>query len=208
MFPRKQNAGQMSLGLSALAPRVRENPPQKQGITWGELPPFAPERCDLKARLQHLNIGEDLAFPHAILLRSALRSMEEHAHSTPMDEVMGVLFGAAWQDETTEQTATVIEGITPIQGAHSTRTNVALSHASWAATWSSLPASAQVVGWYHSHPGHGIFFSATDRQTQRLYFKQPWEIGFVLDPLHGKHGAFASAGCTVCDVDVVESLAY
>ncbi|NJL57944.1 hypothetical protein HC928_24580 [bacterium] len=27
-----------------------------------------------------------------------------------------------------------------------------------------------IVGWYHSHPGHGIFLSGTDLNTQRLSF--------------------------------------
>jgi proteasome lid subunit RPN8/RPN11 len=40
-----------------------------------------------------------------------------------------------------------------------------------------------VVGWYHSHPGLGVFFSGTDRKTQRAFFNQPHSVGLVVDPI-------------------------
>ncbi|XUM23206.1 Mov34/MPN/PAD-1 family protein [Bradyrhizobium oligotrophicum S58] len=40
-----------------------------------------------------------------------------------------------------------------------------------------------VVGWYHSHPDLGVFFSGTDRRTQRAFFNQPHSIGLVVDPI-------------------------
>ena len=43
-------------------------------------------------------------------------------------------------------------------------------------------ANELVVGWYHSHPGLGAFFSHTDRRTQAAFFAQPYSIGWVLDP--------------------------
>jgi proteasome lid subunit RPN8/RPN11 len=42
--------------------------------------------------------------------------------------------------------------------------------------WERARASANgktVVGWYHSHPDLGVFFSGTDRRTQRAFFNQP-----------------------------------
>jgi proteasome lid subunit RPN8/RPN11 len=40
-----------------------------------------------------------------------------------------------------------------------------------------------IVGWYHSHPGLGAFFSATDRRTQAAFFQHPYSIGWVVDPV-------------------------
>jgi proteasome lid subunit RPN8/RPN11 len=42
---------------------------------------------------------------------------------------------------------------------------------------------ATIVGWYHSHPDLGVFFSGTDRKTQRAFFNQPHSIGLVIDPI-------------------------
>ncbi len=40
-----------------------------------------------------------------------------------------------------------------------------------------------VVGWYHSHPNLGAFFSGTDRATQRAFFNRPYSVGLVVDPV-------------------------
>jgi proteasome lid subunit RPN8/RPN11 len=49
-----------------------------------------------------------------------------------------------------------------------------------------------IVGWYHSHPAIGCFFSGTDRETQRHIFPNPWNIAAVGDPVapRGWQGVF------------------
>ena len=51
--------------------------------------------------------------------------------------------------------------------------------------------SGLIVGWYHSHPGYGIFFSDTDISTQ-LKFHQFSEnvCGIVIDPTTNEMGVF------------------
>ncbi len=41
----------------------------------------------------------------------------------------------------------------------------------------------RVIGWYHSHPNLGAFFSATDRQTQAAFFNHDYSLGWVIDPV-------------------------
>ena len=50
--------------------------------------------------------------------------------------------------------------------------------------------SRQVVGWYHSHPGHGIFLSGQDMTIVRSIYNAPWQIAFVRDTLRDKEGVF------------------
>jgi proteasome lid subunit RPN8/RPN11 len=50
-----------------------------------------------------------------------------------------------------------------------------------------------VVGWYHSHPNLGAFFSSTDRATQRAFFNQPYSVGLVVDPIRGEEAWFIGA---------------
>jgi proteasome lid subunit RPN8/RPN11 len=52
-----------------------------------------------------------------------------------------------------------------------------------------------VVGWYHSHPGLGAFFSSTDRRTQSAFFPHPYSIGWVVDPLRGEEAFFVGRDC-------------
>jgi proteasome lid subunit RPN8/RPN11 len=47
-----------------------------------------------------------------------------------------------------------------------------------------------VVGWYHSHPGLGAFFSHTDRRTQQAFFAHAYSVGWVVDPLRGESAWF------------------
>ncbi len=44
-------------------------------------------------------------------------------------------------------------------------------------------ADMMMVGWYHSHPGYGCFLSATDIDTQLGYFRQPYHVALVVDPI-------------------------
>jgi len=61
----------------------------------------------------------------------------------------------------------------------------------WDAARRTLRDGEQVVGWYHSHPDLGAFFSGTDRRTQRGFFNHPWSLGWVIDPVRGEEAWFA-----------------
>lgn len=50
------------------------------------------------------------------------------------------------------------------------------------------------VGWFHTHPGHGIFMSHTDRENHRLYCK-PWQVALVIDPVRETYGFFHGSEC-------------
>jgi 26S proteasome regulatory subunit N11 len=47
-----------------------------------------------------------------------------------------------------------------------------------------------VVGWYHSHPGHGCVLSSTDVDTQRAMFNKPYHSALVIDPVRKEIEAF------------------
>ncbi|MEW5936275.1 MAG: Mov34/MPN/PAD-1 family protein [Candidatus Thermoplasmatota archaeon] len=51
-----------------------------------------------------------------------------------------------------------------------------------------------IVGWYHSHPGHGCFLSPTDIQTQRTLFPEPYHSAIVIDPIAMEIAAFKLDG--------------
>lgn len=38
------------------------------------------------------------------------------------------------------------------------------------------------VGWYHSHPGHGVFLSGQDMQIVRSIYNVEWHLALVVDP--------------------------
>jgi proteasome lid subunit RPN8/RPN11 len=49
--------------------------------------------------------------------------------------------------------------------------------------------SGRIVGWYHSHPGHGLFLSQTDLDTHmRFYQFSPYAVSLVVDPRSAEFG--------------------
>jgi len=56
----------------------------------------------------------------------------------------------------------------------------------WSSTNSCMDNDKAIVGWYHSHPGIGAFFSGTDRATQHAFFKNPYSLGVVVNPVQNK----------------------
>lgn len=60
----------------------------------------------------------------------------------------------------------------------------------WERARTERQSQEMVVGWYHSHPGLGAFFSATDRRTQAAFFPHPYSVGWVIDPLRAEEAWF------------------
>ena len=47
----------------------------------------------------------------------------------------------------------------------------------------------RIVGWYHSHPGHGLFLSQTDLDTHMGFYQfSPYALSLVAEPSSGEFG--------------------
>jgi proteasome lid subunit RPN8/RPN11 len=54
---------------------------------------------------------------------------------------------------------------------------------------------AMVVGWYHTHPGLGVFLSGLDLWLHaRIFAVQPWCVALVLDPVRRRRAFFWPSG--------------
>jgi proteasome lid subunit RPN8/RPN11 len=110
-------------------------------------------------------------------------------HLTNEDlEQGGLLIGKAWtnpQNSTQIAHVEILEAI-PSFNDQATAYSLKMSTEVWATTQQRMANLAQadlrIVGWFHSHPHLGAFFSATDRATQAGFFNQPYSIGWVIDP--------------------------
>jgi proteasome lid subunit RPN8/RPN11 len=60
----------------------------------------------------------------------------------------------------------------------------------WTKTNQSKREDQFVVGWFHSHPNLGAFFSGTDRGTQARFFSEAHKIGWVIDPIRNENAWF------------------
>jgi proteasome lid subunit RPN8/RPN11 len=116
----------------------------------------------------------------------------------------GLLIGRAWANPMPHNKVQVarVEILEAIASTHTEATEYSLKMNSevWDAAnqrISELKKLAEphvrIVGWFHSHPNLGAFFSATDKATQAAFFNQPYSVGWVIDPFTNdlkKHQAF------------------
>ena len=47
-----------------------------------------------------------------------------------------------------------------------------------------------LVGWYHTHPGFGVFLSEMDLFIQRHFFDQPFQVAVVIETKAREEGCF------------------
>ena len=86
-----------------------------------------------------------------------------------------------------------VERFVPGRIAEGTGVSLALGTGIWDDARPLLDAGLVLVGWVHSHPDLGAFFSGTDRRTQRAFFAQPWQVGWVVDPVRREQAWFRGA---------------
>jgi proteasome lid subunit RPN8/RPN11 len=111
-------------------------------------------------------------------LRFALENANPLEHPRKWKECIGLILGRINNQEV------LVTDIIPIGSG----TNVFVDIADYEKVFSLISVSRinqgeVIVGWAHTHPGLGLFFSSTDIQTQTMYQQMhPLAFGLVLDP--------------------------
>lgn len=116
-----------------------------------------------------------------------MNKIEEHCFSEVSHEVGGFLVGII-SDEKTE-----IKGVIPSTKAQSQQTSLTFTHEAWDEAYQILAKDFpdfNLVGWYHSHPGFGVFMSEYDAFIQQNFFGTKGQLALVVDPLAGRRGWF------------------
>jgi len=130
----------------------------------------------------------------------------------------GLLLGEVFADDehvsVAASRAVAISQAVPALDFASSGISLRMESGVWERARAALRPFEMIVGWYHSHPGLGAFFSATDRRTQAAFFPHPYSVGWVLDPVLGDEAFFVGresaapgelvrvAGLGACDSDV------
>src|SRR6202047_4465834 len=119
-----------------------------------------------------------------------LQKIRQHARSCGKTEVCGVLIGR--DDDGLTCVEACIAGVNAAQGgAHVTFTQDTWEHI-YKIKDAEFP-DERIVGWYHSHPGFGVFLSDHDTFIHRNFFSSPGQVAWVFDPHSDEEGCFG--GC-------------
>jgi proteasome lid subunit RPN8/RPN11 len=68
------------------------------------------------------------------------------------------------------------------------------THATWEHIHKEMDSTydgKKIVGWYHTHPGFGIFLSDRDQFICQSFFDLPFQVALVYDPKSKEHGVFS-----------------
>ena len=131
--------------------------------------------------------GPDVAFSASVLQR-----IRQHARSSMDAEICGVLLGHAEPDG-----RVVIDECIRGEGASQGGAHVTFTQDTWQHIYKekdSLFPNHAIVGWYHSHPGFGIFLSDYDLFIHRNFFGAPHQVAWVFDPHSDEEGCFGWCG--------------
>ncbi len=123
--------------------------------------------------------------------KQALSQIRAHSITDLRSELGGVLLGHAYRDG--EQLLVDVIAALPARNddhgpIHFTFTADAWSqiHHERAQKYPDL----EIVGWFHTHPGLGVFYSSDDVVVHTAAFTLPWHVGLVVDPLGNEASYF------------------
>lgn len=115
------------------------------------------------------------------------RRIRQHARTSLKNEICGVLIGDRKDSKVVIENC--IAGVNASQGgAHVTFTQETWEHI-YKIKDEQYP-DQRIIGWYHSHPGFGVFLSEHDEFIQKNFFSAPEQIAWVYDPHSDEEGCF------------------
>ncbi len=130
---------------------------------------------------------ESTASPLFEIDNEVTRRIRQHARASMTTEVCGVLIGQT--REGAVQVIASIEASNAAQGG----THVTFTQDAWETIYRVKDVSypdERIVGWYHSHPGFGVFLSEHDTFIHRNFFSSPDQVAWVYDPHTDEEGCF------------------
>ncbi|MGC2697033.1 MAG: Mov34/MPN/PAD-1 family protein [Candidatus Angelobacter sp.] len=129
--------------------------------------------------------------PVVVMEAEVARKIRQHARTSMKAEVCGVLIGNTQHERMTVEAC--IQGNNAAQGgAHVTFTQDTWEHI-YKIKDKEYP-DQKIVGWYHSHPGFGVFLSEHDLFIQQNFFSNPQQVAWVYDPHTDEEGCFGWIG--------------
>ena len=159
-------------------------------------PDIAPSEARVRIAGKRLPIGDFTWTAVDILIdEPAYRAAQAHALGSLNREVAGVLVGPRPEKQPDGRYVvhifdTIIAKHTVMHGASVTYTPESWRYLNDKLAERYPDETAVMVGWYHTHPGFGIFLSGMDLFIHQNFFTQIWHTALVLDPIAKRSGFF------------------
>lgn len=167
----------------------------EQPVTDTQLDAVRIDASEFPARAAPVAGGLRSAKFQAVVRRSTLEAIHQHGRESTEIEICGVLVGNVYRDACGPWL--YVEAIIRGDAAEGHATQVTFKAETWNHIQREMEAkhgNKRIIGWYHTHPGFGIFLSGMDLFIQDNFFNLPWQIAFVYDPIGGDEGSFVWRG--------------
>jgi proteasome lid subunit RPN8/RPN11 len=119
--------------------------------------------------------------------QAALAQIDAHSRSNTRTELGGALLGRAYRHD--GRVYVSVEAAVPAVSADHGPVHFTFN----ADTWSQLRQdrdhnypNLEIVGWFHTHPNLGVFYSGDDVVVHSAAFTLPWHVGLVVDPVRSE----------------------
>ena len=139
--------------------------------------------------IDHNKLGDFRVF----FLEGVYPEILEHISRTPDIESGGILVGHPFRDWEQNVTYVIIVGIVTQDSQNRSLVHFTVSPEDIRISRDILQErypGLVPVGWYHSHPGHGVFLSSQDMTIVRSIYNLSYCIALVIDPMNGIEGIF------------------
>jgi proteasome lid subunit RPN8/RPN11 len=168
-----------------MSERIRFGEPVESEVPEEDLPP--------KSLLATSTGGRQEASFQVYIVQSAYADIWRHINETPSIESGGVLVGHPFKTFDGQTTFVVVTAAIPQHSDNRSVAHFTVGPTEIAAARARMEhkhAGLIPVGWYHSHPGHGVFLSGQDMTIVRSIYNASWNIAMVLDPRQRTEGIF------------------
>ena len=137
--------------------------------------------------------------PRIYIEEEVFKTIQNHSNETTSVELCGVLIGEVRFDVS----GNYLYVCGSIRGEKAKNSGVNVSFTP--ETWDYIHEVREekypdysIIGWYHTHPGFGIFLSDMDKFIQDYFFNQPYQIALVVDPKASLNGIFTWQNGKIC----------
>jgi proteasome lid subunit RPN8/RPN11 len=160
------------------------------------VPEIIPSKARVRVAGKQFPLGHPTWAAVDILIdEPALRATQAHALSSMDREVAGVLVGPRPEKQPDGRYLVhiidmIVARHTVMQGASVTYTPESWRYLNDTLMHRYPDDTVVMAGWYHTHPGFGIFLSGMDLFIHQNFFTQIWHVALVLDPRARMSGFF------------------
>lgn len=139
-----------------------------------------------------VSIGEHVEENKNIyILQSVYKTIHKFTKGKTTNESGGMLIGYVVEDF--GKTNIIITGFVEAKFCEATPTTLKFTHETWEYCHKEIAKKypkQKKIGWIHTHPDFGIFLSEYDKFIQSNFFKEEYQIAYVVDPVQNIEGFY------------------